>query len=112
MSGPLTAVLRMSSFLRFSWIFLAVCGNGMVSAGTTPEGLQWLKENSQKEGVITTSSGAVTAKLQAHLQFSQILQFTLLFTGLQYKVVRSGDVSGKQPGVNDACLCHYRVSLS
>ncbi len=49
------------SFLRafpLKWLtFLAICGNGIVSAGTTPEGLEWLKENSQKEGVITTSSG-------------------------------------------------------
>jgi hypothetical protein len=106
-NGPPFATMSTCSLLVTLVTFLALCGNGIVSAGTTPEGLEWLKENSQKEGVVTTSSG----KRMARHSFSEVVLFTLYFvTGLQYKVIRSGDDSGKQPEVNDVCLCHYRVS--
>ena len=38
-------------------VLLGLCV--LASAGTTSEGLEWLEENSKKEGVVTTSSGII-----------------------------------------------------
>ena len=66
-------------------VVVAVTLLPLAFAGTTQEGLEWLAKNSKKEGVITLASG------------------------LQYKVLKSGNPEGKQPGPRDTCLCHYRV---
>lgn len=50
-------------------------------------GKEFLKTNSQKEGVVALSSG------------------------LQYKVLRSGKAGGLTPKANSPCLCHYRGYL-
>mmetsp|Transcript_41336 Transcript_41336/g.101464 ORF Transcript_41336/g.101464 Transcript_41336/m.101464 type:complete len:378 (+) Transcript_41336:18-1151(+) len=63
------------------------CLLAVAECGTTPEGLAWLEENAKKPGVITTKSG------------------------LQYKIIESGDPSGKSPGGNDVVMCHYRGTL-
>src|SRR5689334_20592545 len=47
------------------------------------EGLAFLEENKQKEGVVTLPSG------------------------LQYKVIKSGDANGPSPSVDTPCRCHY-----
>jgi Domain amino terminal to FKBP-type peptidyl-prolyl isomerase len=46
-------------------------------------GLKFLAENAKKEGV------------------------KVLPSGLQYKVIKSGDASGRHPSVNTPCECHY-----
>jgi FKBP-type peptidyl-prolyl cis-trans isomerase FklB len=46
-------------------------------------GLKFLAENAKKEGVVVLPSG------------------------LQFKVVASGDASGRHPSVNTPCECHY-----
>jgi FKBP-type peptidyl-prolyl cis-trans isomerase len=51
---------------------------------TTPEGVAWLANNKEQEGVITLPSG------------------------LQYKVIRSGSEGGLSPRVDSPCECHYR----
>ena len=51
---------------------------------TTEAGEAYLKENSLKEGV------------------------TVLRSGLQYRVLKSGPVRNKSPKVDTPCLCHYR----
>ncbi|CAM9201921.1 unnamed protein product [Heterosigma akashiwo] len=57
-------------------------------AGTTPEGLAYLKENKQKEGVVELPSG------------------------LQYKVIKSGaEVEGYKIQAGTSCECHYRGTL-
>ena len=52
---------------------------------TTPEGLAWLKENGEKEGVVTLPSG------------------------LQYKVLTQGD--GARPAATDTVTVHYQGTL-
>ena len=64
-------------------LFVAV----VIRAGTTEEGMRWLADNSQKDGVVTLPSG------------------------LQYKVVRDGGGAGKSPQANSPCKCHYRGTL-
>ena len=58
-----------------------------VSAGTTQAGLDWLKENGQKEGVKTLASG------------------------LQYKVIEEAPAGAKSPLAATPCECHYRGTL-
>lgn len=48
------------------------------------EGKAFLAANKDKEGVVETSSG------------------------LQYKILKSGEAGGKTPLVGTKCLCHYR----
>jgi hypothetical protein len=48
--GPALFLLEMSFLRAFSWTLLvftilAICGNGMVSAGTTAEGVAWLRRH-------------------------------------------------------------------
>lgn len=57
------------------------------AAGTTPEGLAWLAENGQKDGVV------------------------ILPSGLQYKVIKSAPEGAKSPLANTPCSCHYRGTL-
>ena len=54
---------------------------------TTPEGKSFLKQNSEKPGVITLPSG------------------------LQYKVIHNGPPGGLTPKKDSPCLCHYRGYL-
>jgi len=71
-------------------ILTVVCLLALASfseAGTTEKGLAWLKEKSAEDGVVTLPSG------------------------LQYKVLKSGDGSGKTPGRNDPCKCHYHGTV-
>jgi peptidylprolyl isomerase len=56
-------------------------------AGTTEKGRTFLKENAQKDGVVSLPSG------------------------LQYKILKSGDGNGKSPGVGDPCKCHYHGTV-
>lgn len=57
------------------------------AAGTTPEGVAWLKENGAKDGVITLESG------------------------MQYKVLKTGS-GDKHPTVSSPCECHYEGTLT
>ncbi|CAM9830340.1 unnamed protein product [Pylaiella littoralis] len=65
-------------------VFLALALLASVLAATTPEGKAFLAANKGKEGVIETASG------------------------LQYKVLKSGEPGGKTPLVGTKCLCHYK----
>mmetsp|Transcript_67340 Transcript_67340/g.174627 ORF Transcript_67340/g.174627 Transcript_67340/m.174627 type:complete len:386 (-) Transcript_67340:117-1274(-) len=56
-------------------------------AGTIPEGLKFLNENREREGVIETLSG------------------------LQYEVLKAGPEDGPHPNASSKCLCHYRGTL-
>jgi len=57
-----------------------------VEGGMNDRSVEWLKENAEKEGVITLGSG------------------------LQYKVLRKGD--GRfHPAVGTSCSCHYEGTL-
>ncbi|KNC85138.1 FKBP-type peptidyl-prolyl cis-trans isomerase FklB [Sphaeroforma arctica JP610] len=68
--------------MRF-FLAILIALSAVVYAGTTPEGLKFLYENKDKEGVITLASG------------------------LQYKVLSSGPGDGPSPLVNTPCDCHY-----
>jgi FKBP-type peptidyl-prolyl cis-trans isomerase FklB len=57
-----------------------------VLAGTNEEGLAFLKENAQKDGVVTLPSG------------------------LQYRVLESGSGT-HHPTATSPCLCHYHGTL-
>ena len=58
-----------------------------VSAGTTAEGKAFLAENSLKEGV------------------------QVLASGLQYRVLSSGDMANEPPKASDPCTVHYTGTL-
>ena len=58
-----------------------------MAAGTTPEGLAFLEENARKEGVVVTESG------------------------LQYRIIQSGEDNDHHPGVSTPCSCHYAGRL-
>eukprot|EP00240_Pyramimonas_obovata_P011571 CAMPEP_0118935132 /NCGR_PEP_ID=MMETSP1169-20130426/14963_1 /TAXON_ID=36882 /ORGANISM="Pyramimonas obovata, Strain CCMP722" /LENGTH=145 /DNA_ID=CAMNT_0006878119 /DNA_START=91 /DNA_END=528 /DNA_ORIENTATION=+ len=60
---------------------------GSAIAGTTSEGKKFLEENAKKEGV------------------------TVLPSGLQYKVIKSGPAGGPSPKASTPCECHYRGTL-
>ena len=38
-------------------------------------------------------------------------EVTTLPSGLQYKILKSGPLGGKSPGVSDPCVCHYTGTL-
>ena len=59
---------------------------GLASA-TTPEGKAWLASNLEKEGVKATDSG------------------------LQYKIIKSGEDGAPSPLAGTPCACHYRGTL-
>ena len=59
---------------------------GLASA-TTPEGKAWLAANLEKDGVSATDSG------------------------LQYKVIKSGESGAPSPLAGTPCACHYRGTL-
>jgi hypothetical protein len=59
---------------------------GLASA-TTPEGKAWLAANLEKDGVSATDSG------------------------LQYKVIKSGETGAPSPLAGTPCACHYRGTL-
>ena len=70
------------AFLGVLFLLLAV----PVNAGTNEKGLEFLKANKEKEGVITLPSG------------------------LQYKVLREG-TGTSHPTVDSPCSCHYEGTL-
>ncbi|CAM9551695.1 unnamed protein product [Discosporangium mesarthrocarpum] len=55
-------------------------------AGTTPAGVTFLEANRAKNGVVELPSG------------------------LQYRVIKSGEEGGKSPAVSTPCECHYKGS--
>jgi len=61
---------------------LFIAGLNLISAGSNPESAAWLAENSKKEGVIRLPSG------------------------LQYKILKSGD-GGSYPTADSLCLVHF-----
>jgi FKBP-type peptidyl-prolyl cis-trans isomerase FklB len=67
------------------FVFLIAVLASTVSAGTTPEGIQFLEAKKLEEGVVETASG------------------------LLYKEIRPG--SGKTPTENSPCSCHYAGRL-
>jgi len=69
---------------KFFILALLAAFIGMACAGTTPEGIEYLKANKLKEGVVETSSG------------------------LQYRVLKEGPEGGPSPSVSTPCSCHYR----
>lgn len=68
-----------------AFFFFSLLSVGL--SGTTQEGLAWLAENAQKEGVISLASG------------------------LQYKIINAAPTENPQPLVNSPCDCHYRGTL-
>lgn len=56
-------------------------------SATTPEGKAWLASNLEKEGVKATDSG------------------------LQYKIIKSGEDGAPSPLAGTPCACHYRGTL-
>ena len=68
--------------LKYILLTLAVLF-ATVLGGTTPEGLEYLAENAGKPGVIVLESG------------------------LQYKILESGDPSGPSPSISTKCSCDY-----
>ena len=69
---------------KFFILALLAAFIGMACAGTTHEGIEYLKANKLKEGVVETSSG------------------------LQYRVLKEGPEGGPSPSVSTPCSCHYR----
>lgn len=67
-------------------VLLLLLWAGLVAAGTNEEGLAYLEENKNKEGVITLPSG------------------------LQYKVLKKGE-GVYHPTVDSPCSCHYAGTL-
>mmetsp|Transcript_46511 Transcript_46511/g.68753 ORF Transcript_46511/g.68753 Transcript_46511/m.68753 type:complete len:156 (-) Transcript_46511:117-584(-) len=68
-------------------LFLALVASlclTFASAATTPEGRAYLEENAKKDG------------------------WTVLDSGLQYKVLKSGPRPGPSPLASTPCDCHYR----
>jgi len=57
-------------------------------AGTTPEGLAYLKQKRLADGVVADPSGML------------------------FKVLKSGPPGGKSPGRGDPCVCHYTGTLT
>jgi FKBP-type peptidyl-prolyl cis-trans isomerase FklB len=76
----------MKSIFRYSFILSLLLSPFLVSAGTNEEGLAFLKENKDKEGVVELPSG------------------------LQYKIVKKG-TGAFHPAVSSPCLCHYEGTL-
>ena len=85
----------MFSYSRFSsnvtiiallGVVLFLLSAASVNAGTNEKGLEFLKANKEKEGVITLPSG------------------------LQYKVLREG-TGTSHPTVDSPCSCHYEGTL-
>ena len=61
-------------------LFLTICVVALTSVlSTTPEGIEWLKKNSENPDVVTLPSG------------------------LQYKVLQSGPANGLTPRANSPC---------
>lgn len=56
-------------------------------AGTTPEGLEYLRTNKEREGVVELPSG------------------------LQYEVLKSGPADGPRPNASSPCSVHYKGAL-
>mmetsp|Transcript_150681 Transcript_150681/g.383148 ORF Transcript_150681/g.383148 Transcript_150681/m.383148 type:complete len:378 (-) Transcript_150681:61-1194(-) len=56
-------------------------------AGTNAEGLKFLNENREREGVIELPSG------------------------LQYEVLKSGPEENPHPNISSKCICHYKGTL-
>jgi len=56
-------------------------------AGTNTEGLEFLKENKEREGVVELPSG------------------------LQYEVLATGSKDGPHPNATSPCVCHYKGTL-
>lgn len=65
---------------------LALAGIAAVSEASNAEGIEFLKQNAKKEGVVELDSG------------------------LQYKVLRKGD-GAYHPKVGTSCECHYEGKL-
>ena len=65
---------------KFFILALLAAFIGMACAGTTPEGIEYLKANKLKEGVVETSSG------------------------LQYRVLKEGPEGGPSPSVSTPAL--------
>lgn len=72
----------MNYFVALFFLFLPI----LVAGGTDQEGLDFLEENSKKDGVISLPSG------------------------LQYKVLTKGSGT-HHPAPNSPCLCHYEGKL-
>ena len=70
--------------MKFFTTLLLACAVAFASAGTTPEGRAFLEENAKKDG------------------------WTVLDSGLQYKVINSGPRPGPSPLASTPCDCHYR----
>jgi hypothetical protein len=79
--GESTVMLVFAALVN---VFLLLLG---LVAGSTPEGMEYLRANALKEGVTTTASG------------------------LQYRVIASGDKDGPSPLVSTPCSCHYSGKL-
>jgi len=73
--------------MRVLYVAVAALLVASVYAGTTPEGLKFLEENAKREGVVTLNSG------------------------LQYRILKSGDPSGQTATRSDKVECHYRGLL-
>lgn len=73
--------------MRVLYVAVAALLVASVYAGTTPEGLKFLEENAKREGVVTLNSG------------------------LQYRILKSGDPSGQTATRSDKVECHYRGTL-
>ena len=74
-------------FKLFSVLAGLLLASPVVLGGTTTEGLKFLQQNAEKEGVITHESG------------------------LQYKVLRSGEEGAPSPAVSTPCKTHYEGRL-
>lgn len=71
-------------------LFFLVAAAALLSAvfaATTPEGKKFLEENAKKDGVIVRESG------------------------LQYKILASGNPNSPMPRTYTQCRCHYRGTL-
>ena len=67
---------------------LASAAPGLARAGTPAEAVAFMKQNAGQPGVVTLPSG------------------------LEYKVVQSGDAGGARPGPNDSVMVSYVGKLS
>ena len=66
---------------------LALALSAPAAHASNTEGLAFLKENAEKDGVVVLPSG------------------------LQYKVLGSGEAGAKSPTASSPCKCHYRGTL-
>jgi len=69
-----------------SALLVALCLQGVL-AGTDAEGVKFLNENREREGVIELPSG------------------------LQYEIVQSGPKDNPHPNLTSECVCHYKGAL-